>query len=37
VSTHAGPEQLAPESAIERAMREADKPPGRPFLGMGLC
>jgi hypothetical protein len=36
VTTHAGPEQLPPESAIRWAMTTADKPPERPFLAMGL-
>lgn len=36
VTTHAGPEGLPPESAILWAKTAADRPPERPFLGMGL-
>jgi hypothetical protein len=36
ITTHAGPEQLPPEAAIQWARTTADKPPERPFLGMGL-
>lgn len=36
VTTHAGPEALPPDSAINWAKTAADRPPERPFLGMGL-